>query len=277
MSAVSAADVKKLRDITGAGMMDCKKALEEAAGNMDAAIDYLRKKGAKVAELRAGRDANEGCVIIKTNAENTFAVMLQMGCETDFVSKNEAFVEFTSSVAEVALNNKIPTKDMLLAADLGGVSIQERIAEKVGVIGENISIQNYSCIEGAQVAFYNHNNRAGAIIAFDKASENIAVLGKDLAMQITAMKPVAVDESSVTEEQKSREKAIAREKAIEEGKPENILEKIAEGALNKFYKEFTLLKQEYIKDNKKTIEQVIKETDKDVKVLGFNRVELGSK
>lgn len=277
MSAVSAADVKKLRDITGAGMMDCKKALEEANGDMEAAIDYLRKKGAKVAELRAGRDANEGCIIIKTNADNTFAVMVQMGCETDFVSKNEGFIEFTNSVAEVALNKKITSVEALLAADLGGVSVQERIAEKVGVIGENISIQSYASIEGAQVAFYNHNNRSGAIIALDKASEAIATLGKDLAMQITAMKPVAVDETSVTEEQKEREKAIAREKAVEEGKPEAILEKIAEGALNKFYKEFTLLKQEFIKESKKTIEQVIKETDKDVKVLGFSRAELGSK
>lgn len=277
MSAISAADVKKLRDITGAGMMDCKKALEEASGNMDAAIDYLRKKGAKVAELRAGRDANEGCIIIKTNAENTFGVMLQMGCETDFVSKNEGFIEFTNSVTDVAIQGKITTTEALLSADLGGVSVQERIAEKVGVIGENISIQNFCAIEGAQVSFYNHNNRSGAIIAMSKAGEEIADLGKSLAMQITAMKPVAVDESSVTEEQKEREKAIAREKAIEEGKPENILDKIAEGALNKFYKEFTLLKQEYIKDNKKTIEQVIKETDKEVSVLGFYRAELGSK
>lgn len=277
MSAISAADVKKLRDITGAGMMDCKKALEEASGNMDGAIDYLRKKGAKVAELRAGRDANEGCIIIKTNADASFGVMLQMGCETDFVSKNDGFVEFTNSVADIAVSGKITSTDALLAADLGGISVQERIAEKVGVIGENISIQSFAAIEGPQVSFYNHNNRAGAIIALSKASEELSDLGKSLAMQITAMKPVAVDESSVTEEQKDREKAIAREKAIEEGKPENILEKIAEGALNKFYKEFTLLKQEYIKDNKKTIEQVIKETDKEVSVLGFFRAELGSK
>ena len=277
MSAISAVDVKKLRDFTGAGMMDCKKALEEAGGNMDAAIDYLRKKGAKVAELRAGRDANEGCIIIKTNADSSFGVMLQMGCETDFVSKNEGFVEFTNSVVDVAINGKITLTEALLAADLDGVTVQERIAEKVGVIGENISIQNFAAIEGPQVCFYNHNNRSGAIIAMSKASEEIADLGKSLAMQITAMKPVAVDETSVTEEQKEREKTIAREKAIEEGKPENILDKISEGALNKFYKEFTLLKQEYIKDNKKTIEQVIKETDKEVSVLGFYRTELGSK
>ena len=271
MSAISAADVKKLRDVTGAGMMDCKKALEEASGNMDAAIDYLRKKGAKVAELRAGRDANEGCIIIKTNANSNFGVMLQLGCETDFVSKNEGFVEFTNSIVDVAINGNITSTEALLAADLGGVSVQERIAEKVGVIGENISIQSFAAIEGPQVSFYNHNNRSGAIIALSKASAELSDLGKSLAMQITAMKPVAVDETSVTEEQKEREKAM------EEGKPENILDKIAEGALNKFYKEFTLLKQEYIKDNKKTIEQVIKETDKDVTVIGFFRSELGSK
>jgi elongation factor Ts len=277
MSAISAADVKKLRDVTGAGMMDCKKALEEANGNMETAIDVLRKKGAKVAELRAGRDANEGSVIILTNADSTFGVMVQVGCETDFVSKNEMFIEFATSVAQVALDGQFKTVDELLAADLGGVSVKTRFEEKVGTIGENISIQSYHTIEGAYVGFYNHNNRAGAMVAADKASEAIAVLTKDLAMQITAMKPVALDETSVSEEQKEREKAIAREKAIEEGKPENIIEKIAEGALNKFYKEFTLLKQEFIKDGKKTIEQVIKETDKDVTILGFKRAELGSK
>jgi elongation factor Ts len=277
MSAISAADVKKLRDVTGAGMMDCKKALEEANGNMETAIDVLRKKGAKVAELRAGRDANEGSVIILTNADRTFGVMVQVGCETDFVSKNEMFIEFATSVAQVALDGQFKTVDELLAADLGGVSVKTRFEEKVGTIGENISIQSYHTIEGAYVGFYNHNNRAGAMVAADKSSEAIAVLTKDLAMQITAMKPVALDETSVSEEQKEREKAIAREKAIEEGKPENIIEKIAEGALNKFYKEFTLLKQEFIKDGKKTIEQVIKETDKDVTILGFKRAELGSK
>jgi elongation factor Ts len=277
MSAISAADVKKLRDVTGAGMMDCKKALEEANGNMETAIDVLRKKGAKVAELRAGRDANEGSVIILTNADNTFGVMVQVGCETDFVSKNDMFIEFATSVAQVALDGQFKTVDELLAADLGGVSVKTRFEEKVGTIGENISIQSYQTIEGAYVGYYNHNNRAGAMVAADKSSEAIAVLTKDLAMQITAMKPVALDETSVSEEQKEREKAIAREKAIEEGKPENIIEKIAEGALNKFFKEFTLLKQEFIKDGKKTIEQVIKETDKDVTILGFKRAELGSK
>jgi elongation factor Ts len=277
MSAISAADVKKLRDVTGAGMMDCKKALEEANGNMETAIDVLRKKGAKVAELRAGRDANEGSVIILTNADHTFGVMVQVGCETDFVSKNDMFIEFATSVAQVALDGQFKTVDELLAADLGGVSVKTRFEEKVGTIGENISIQSYHTIEGAYVGYYNHNNRAGAMVAADKSSEAIAVLTKDLAMQITAMKPVALDETSVSEEQKEREKAIAREKAIEEGKPENIIEKIAEGALNKFFKEFTLLKQEFIKDSKKTIEQVIKETDKDVTILGFKRAELGSK
>lgn len=277
MSTISAADVKKLRDVTGAGMMDCKKALEEASGDMDAAIDYLRKKGAKVAELRAGRDANEGVIIILTNEEKTYGVMVQMGCETDFVAKNDSFVEFTQSVADAALASKVKTTEELLEVQIGGVAIRERIAEKVGVIGENISIQSFDVIEGPLVAFYNHNNRAGTMVALSISNEATSALGKDIAMQATAMKPVALDESSVTEEQKEREKAIAREKAIEEGKPENIIEKIAEGALNKFYKEFTLLKQEFIKDTKKTVEQVIKETDKEVSVLSFVRAELGSK
>lgn len=277
MSEITASDVKKLRDITGAGMMDCKKALTESNGDMDAAVDYLRKKGAKVAELRAGRDANEGVIYILTNADNTFGVMVQVGCETDFVAKNDSFIAFAKSIAEVALNGKIKTTEELLNANLDGVSITDRLAEKVGVIGENISIQDYQTTEGASIATYNHNYRVGVMVSLNKAGDNIAALGKDLAMQIAAMKPVAVDETNVTEEQKTREMAIAREKAIEEGKPESILDKIAEGALNKFYKEYTLLKQEYIKDTKKTIAQVIKETDSELVVNNFKRSELGTK
>lgn len=278
MAEITAADVKKLRDTTGAGMMDCKKALTESNGDFDAAVDYLRKKGAKVAELRAGRDANEGVVYILTTPDNKFGIMVQVGCETDFVSKNESFVSFAKSIAELALNNKIKNVDDLLAASLDGVSVKERIDEKVGSIGENISIQNYTCIEGEYIATYNHNFRVGVMVALNKSGDDkYSAVGKDLAMQIAAMKPVAVDETSVTEEQKEREMAIAREKAIADGKPENMIEKIAEGALNKFYKEFTLLKQDYIKDPKKSISQLLKETDSDLVVTSFVRSELGAK
>ncbi len=278
MAEITAADVKKLRDTTGAGMMDCKKALTESNGDFDAAVDYLRKKGAKVAELRAGRDANEGVVYILTTPDNKFGIMVQVGCETDFVSKNESFVSFAKSIAELALNNKIKNVEDLLAASLDGVSVKERIDEKVGSIGENISIQNYTCIEGECIATYNHNFRVGVMVALNKSGdEKYSAVGKDLAMQIAAMKPVAVDETSVTAEQKEREMAIAREKALADGKPENMIEKIAEGALNKFYKEFTLLKQDYIKDPKKSIAQLLKETDSELVVTSFVRSELGAK
>ncbi len=278
MAEITAADVKKLRDTTGAGMMDCKKALTESNGDFDAAVDYLRKKGAKVAELRAGRDANEGVVYILTTPDNKFGIMVQVGCETDFVSKNDSFVSFAKSIAELALNNKIKNVDDLLAASLDGVSVKERIDEKVGSIGENISIQNYTCIEGECIATYNHNFRVGVMVAMNKSGDDkFSAVGKDLAMQIAAMKPVAVDETSVTAEQKEREMAIAREKALADGKPENMIEKIAEGALNKFYKEFTLLKQDYIKDPKKSIAQLLKETDSDLVVTSFVRSELGAK
>lgn len=278
MAEITAADVKKLRDTTGAGMMDCKKALTESNGDFDAAVDYLRKKGAKVAELRAGRDANEGVVYILTTPDNKFGIMVQVGCETDFVSKNESFVSFAKSIAELALNNKIKNVEDLLAASLDGVSVKERIDEKVGSIGENISIQNYTCIEGECIATYNHNFRVGVMVALNKSGdEKYSAVGKDLAMQIAAMKPVAVDETSVTAEQKEREMAIAREKALADGKPENMIEKIAEGALNKFYKEFTLLKQDYIKDPKKSIAQLLKETDAELVVTSFVRSELGAK
>jgi elongation factor Ts len=278
MAEITAADVKKLRDTTGAGMMDCKKALTESNGDFDAAVDYLRKKGAKVAELRAGRDANEGVVYILTSPDNKFGIMVQVGCETDFVSKNESFIAFTKSIAELALNNKIKNLDELLSASLDGVSVKERIDEKVGSIGENISIQNYTSIVGECIATYNHNFRVGVMVALNKSGDDkFSAVGKDLAMQIAAMKPVSVDETSVTEEQKEREMAIAREKALADGKPENMIEKIAEGALNKFYKEFTLLKQDYIKDPKKSIAQLLKETDADLVVTSFVRSELGAK
>ena len=278
MSTITAQDVKKLRDTTGAGMMDCKKALTESNGDFDAAVDYLRKKGAKVAELRAGRDANEGVVYILTNSANNFGIMVQVGCETDFVAKNESFIEFVKSIATLALDNKIKTTEDLLASDLNGVSVTERINEKVGSIGENISIQSYHAIEGTYIATYNHNFRAGVMVALNLyGNDTVAGIGKDLAMQIAAMKPVAIDETSVSQEQKDREKAIARDKAAAEGKPENILDKIAEGALTKFYKEFTLLNQDYIKDTKKTIAQVLKETNADLKVTSFVRTELGTK
>lgn len=275
---ISAADVKKLRDLTGAGMMDCKKALSESNGDLDAAVDYLRKKGAKVAELRAGRDANEGVVIAKVSDDQTKGVVVKISCETDFVSKNEDFVKFVQEVTNIALEKGCTTLDELHAQDMNGVSIKERVGEKVGAIGENISISGFETLTGEMVVPYVHGFKVGVLVALNKkGGDEYFAIGKDVAMQAAAMRPEALDESSVTEEQKARELQIAREKALADGKPENMVDKIAEGALKKFYKEFTLVNQEFVKDPKKTIAQVVSEVDKELKVTAFRRVELGTK
>lgn len=275
---ISAADVKKLRDMTGAGMMDCKKALAESNGDIDGAIDYLRKKGAKVAELRAGRDANEGVVIAQTTPDQTRGVIVYVSCETDFVAKNEDFVKFVQTVADIALEKNCKNIDELHAQDMNGVTVKERVGEKVGAIGENISIAGFETISGEMVVPYNHSHRVGVLVALSKkGGDSFFAIGKDVAMQVAAMRPVTLDESSVTEDMKQRELAIAKEKAIAEGKPESMIEKIAEGALKKFYKEMTLVNQEFVKDPKKTVAQVVSEVDKDLKVAGFKRCELGSK
>lgn len=275
---ISAADVKKLRDMTGAGMMDCKKALSEANGDIDGAIDYLRKKGAKVAELRAGRDANEGVVIAKVNADQTKGVVVYVSCETDFVAKNEDFVKFVQTITDIALDKNCNNIDELHAQDMNGVTVKERVGEKVGAIGENISIAGFETISGEMIVPYNHSFRAGVLVALNKkGGDSFQAIGKDVAMQVAAMRPVTVDESQVTEDMKQREMAIAREKAIAEGKPESMVEKIAEGALKKFFKEMTLVNQEFVKDPKKTVAQVVADVDKDLKVVGFKRCELGQK
>jgi elongation factor Ts len=275
---ISAADVKKLRDMTGAGMMDCKKALSEANGDIDGAIDYLRKKGAKVAELRAGRDANEGVVIAKVNADQTKGVVVYVSCETDFVAKNEDFVKFVQTITDIALDKNCNNIDELHAQDMNGVTVKERVGEKVGAIGENISIAGFETISGEMIVPYNHSFRAGVLVALNKkGGDSFQAIGKDVAMQVAAMRPVTVDESQVTEDMKQREMAIAREKAIVEGKPESMVEKIAEGALKKFFKEMTLVNQEFVKDPKKTVAQVVADVDKDLKVVGFKRCELGQK
>ena len=275
---ISAADVKKLRDMTGAGMMDCKKALSEANGDIDGAIDYLRKRGAKVAELRAGRDANEGVVIAQVNADQTKGVVVYVGCETDFVAKNEDFIKFVQTITDIAMANNCTTLDELLGQDMNGVTIKERVGEKVGAIGENISIAGFETLSGEMIVPYNHSYRVGVLVALNKkGGDSFFAIGKDVAMQAAAMRPATLDESSVTEDMRQREMAIEREKAIAEGKPESMVEKIAEGALKKFFKEMTLVNQEFVKDPKKTVAQVVSEVDKELKIVGFKRCELGSK
>lgn len=267
--AITAADVNKLRTVTGAGMMDCKKALVEANGDFEAAIDYLRKKGQKVASNRADRDAKEGLVIAKANGGN--AVVVLVSCETDFVAKNEAFVNFATSIADVAIANTPADAETLGGLSLDGRSVSENITDQVGKIGEKIEVSGYGVIKGESAFAYNHpGNQVATIVAFNKVvSEEV---GKSIAMQIAAMAPVAIDKDDVSAETLERELEIARETTRAEGKPEDMVEKIAQGKVNKFYKESTLNNQEYIKDNKLNVSQYLQSVDKDLKVVAFKRI-----
>lgn len=276
---VTASQVNELRTLTGAGLMDCKKALAESGGDVQKAIDYLRKKGAKVAELRAGRAASEGVVIAKTTADNKRGVAVYLSCETDFVAKNEDFRAFAEAIADLALNNNVKDLDTLLAASLNGTSIKDLIQEKVSAIGELINVSNYETLEGESLVSYNHmGNKIGVLVALNQTfSEVIAVAGKDVAMQVAAMNPVAVDASGVSAELLEREKSVARAKAVEQGKPENIIEKIVEGAANTYIKENTLLTQPFVKDGSKTVAQFLGSVSTGLTVTGFKRVALGVK
>lgn len=273
--AISAADVKKLREMTGAGMMDCKKALGETNGDFEAAVDYLRKKGQKVAAKRADRDATEGAVIALADGKK--GVVVYLTSETDFVSKNDDFVSFARSIANVALENFPATKEELGALTMDGKAISEHLIEQIGKIGEKIEIGNYERLESEMVVPYIHaGNKLGVLVGLNQADSNgTAALGKDVAMQIAALNAVAVDESEVPQDVIDRELKIGREKALEQGKPENIVDKIAQGTLKKFFQENTLLKQKFVKDSSKTVEQVLQETSSGLKITGFKRVGLG--
>lgn len=273
---ISAADVNKLRQVTGAGMMDCKKALTESEGDFEKAIEYLRKKGQKVAANRADREATEGAAIAKSSADGTCGVVFVLSCETDFVAKNDDFVAFAHQIADLALNIKALELDTLLEAELNGSKLSERLTEQVGKIGEKIEVSQYTFMEAALVAPYIHaGNRVGVLVALDKASSELESAGKDIAMQIAAMSPVAIDENGVTDEMKAKEKEIARERAITEGKPENLADKIAEGALQRFYKDMTLLNQQFVKDASKTVRQFLQSVDKNANVRAFRRSATG--
>ncbi len=273
---ISAADVNKLRQMTGAGMMDCKKALTEANGNFEEAVDYLRKKGQKVAANRSDRDAKEGVVIGKTTADGKRGVLVVLNCETDFVAKNDAFVAFTTSILDLAIEKNPATLDELKALNLDGLTVEERVTEQVGKIGEKIELSSYETVNAEKVVVYNHpGNKVATIVGFNKSgSEAIDAAAKDVAMQVAAMAPVALDKDDVDAKTLEREIEIGKEQARAEGKPEEMLEKIALGKLNKFYKESTLLNQEFIKDNKKSIRQYLDETEKGLIATGFKRISL---
>ncbi len=277
--AVTAAQVNELRNLTGAGLMDCKKALTESEGDVQKAIDVLRKKGAKVAELRAGRAAVEGVVVAKTSEDKTRGIAVYVSCETDFVSKNEDFRLFAEKIADVALASFPATLEELLDLPVDGVAIKAALQEKVSAIGELITLAAYEHLEADSIVAYNHmGNKIGVLVALNQGiTDAIAAVGRDIAMQVAAMNPAAVDAAGVPAELIEREKALAREKAIAAGKPESILDKITDGAANTFIKENTLLTQPFVKDSNKTVTQVLGEASKGLTVTNFKRVALGIK
>ena len=270
---ITAADINKLRQQTGAGMMDCRKALTESNGDFEAAIDYLRKKGQKVAALRGDREAKEGVVIAKTTAENTTGFIINVSCETDFVSKNAEYVAFAKSIMDAAIENNVKSIEQLNAVKIGNETIADKLNEQVAKIGEKISVSKFERVEAAYVAAYIHGAyRMGVLVGFNK---DAGEAGKDIAMQIAAMNPIAVDQSSVAPEVIAREKNIAIEQVKAEGKPPEMAEKIAMGKINKFFKESTLLAQPFVKDANKSVAEYLKGLDADLKVVEFKRVALG--
>lgn len=276
MANITASEVNKLRQMTGAGMMDCKQALVESDGDFEKAIDYLRKKGQKVANKRADKEANEGIVMASTNDDHTFGIVARINCETDFVAKNAEFVELAKTFQAKALAAQITTKEEALKLDINGRNLEENLTELVGKTGEKMELSGYEAIKASVVAAYNHmGNRLATLVAFNKTTENGPELAREIAMQVAAMSPVAVNPESVDQETIKRELEIGMEQARAEGKPENMVEKIAQGKLNKFFKESTLLNQEFIRDTKKTVSQYLTGFDKDLTVTAFKRLQLG--
>lgn len=272
---ISAADVNKLRLQTGAGMMDCKKALMEANGDFEKAIDYLRKTGQKVAANRADREAKEGYIIAKTNDAGTKGFLIGLSCETDFVAKSADFVKFADDLVNLAISKDAANIDALKALPMGDVTVNDKLFDIIGKIGEKIDITSYEVIEAPKVVIYIHpGNRVVAMVGLSSASAP-AETGKDVAMQIAAMNPVAVDKNDVDSKTLEREIEIGKEQARAEGKPEEMLEKIAQGKLNKFYKENTLLNQQFIKDDKMDIRQYLEKTEKGLTVKLFRRIQIG--
>ena len=270
---ISTADVVKLRKATGAGMMDCKNALTDAEGNFDRAVEIIREKGKLVASKRADRESSEGVVLAKVSSDNTFGAIISLNCETDFVAKNEKFVALTNSFIEAAIANKCSNLEAVKSLVLDGRSIGEQVLEQTGVIGEKIELPVYECISAVCVVPYIHpGNKLATLVGFNKQVD--IQVGRDVAMQVAAMSPVAVDTADVSASIIEQELKIAKEKFRLEGKPENMLDKIAQGALNKFFKDSTLLNQDFVKDNKMTIRQYLGSVDKDLKVTEIKRFTL---
>lgn len=276
MANISAADVNKLRQTTGAGMMDCKKALVETEGDFEKAIDLLRKKGQKIAANRADRESAQGCILAKTNSDHTFGAIVLVSCETDFVAKNEEFVKVTEAILNKVIETKTTTIEEAQQLDINGRKAIDLVNDQMGKTGEKCEFNVLKTITAEYVASYNHfGNGLSTLAGLSKKSANIVEVGHDIVMQIAAMAPVAVSDEDCSQAVLDKEFQIAREKAVEEGKPEAILDKIANGAVQKFLKDNTLVNQEFIKDGKLTVKDYLQKEDKELKVTRLERVKLG--
>lgn len=270
---ITAQDINKLRQQTGAGMMDCKKALIEAQGDFEKAIDILRKKGQKISAARADRTTTEGAVFAATNTEGNYGILAALSCETDFVAKNKAFQDLGTEILDVALAHQPTTKEELLELTIKGITLQEKITELIGKIGEKVTISTYKTLQSATVVPYIHmGSKLGVLVGLDGIQgDKVLEAGKDIAMQIAAMNPLALDQTGIDDASKERELAVAKDQARNEGKPEAMLDKIAEGRLAKFFKENTLLNQPFVKDNSLTITQYLAQIDAKLTITAFER------
>ena len=270
--AVTMTDITHLRKMTGAGMMDCKNALNESEGDFDKAIEIIRKKGQAVAAKREDREASEGCVLAAVNGD--FAAIVAIKCETDFVAKGPDFIALTQNILNVALEKKPASADALLETLIDGRPVSEWITDRIGITGEKMELGAYEYLSAPTTVAYIHpGNKLATIVGFNQAGVDNQVI-KDIAMQVAAMNPISVDKETVPAEIVEQEKKIAREKAIEQGKPEAILDRIAEGALTKYFKDYTLLMQDFVKDSKITINDYLKKQDKNLTVTAFKRINL---
>ncbi len=268
------ADVVKLRKLTGAGMMDCKNALKEADGNFDRALEIIREKGKLVANKRADREAAEGVARAKVSEDKSLGAMVVLNCETDFVAKNENFIAFADSLLDVALKEKPASLDELKKLDLDGRTIEDQVTEQTGVIGEKLDLSFYSKVEAETVVAYIHpGNKLATVVGFNKKGVDVQVT-KDVAMQAAAMAPIAIDKDAIPQEAIDKELEIAKEKFRQEGKPEAMLDKIAQGSLNKWFKEVTLINQAFIKDGKITVKDYLSQNDKELEITAFERYSL---
>jgi elongation factor Ts len=274
--AITASDVNKLRQQTGAGMMDCKNALVEANGDFEAAVDILRKKGQKVAAKRGENEASEGLVFAQTSADNKVGVLLTLNCETDFVAKNDTYRNFVQSLVDIAMKSLPATAEELKGLKYDDkLTVEEKITEQVGVIGEKLDLSGYAVVKGDTVVAYNHpGNQLATLVALNKGGETVAEAGRQVAMQVAAMNPIALNKDGVDARTIEREIEVGKELAIQEGKPADMAEKIAQGRLTKFFKENTLLSQEFIRDNKVTVEQFLDSTENGLTVTEFKRFSL---